>query len=605
MNLMLRALAAVCSVAVSLNTGCKADDITHSSVENSTSQYAALGGTVEAEESFVPDKVAEDELAPATNAECTIKFGEDTITVQGDGVQVSGSDAVITEGGVYSFSGESAQGRIIVQSSEDVSLILNGLSLCADGGAVIENSGTGRLVVTLAEGADNNIVCSGADTIGIYSASDIVINGGGGLYIGGSSESAVCGSTVKLCGGVLDIVSRGDGIVGEKYVLSAAGSTEIKCGGDGIKVSDADGMGYVSISGGALDIVGACDGIQVDKAVFISGGEVKLNCGGGNSAVIYRASGARYPVGRHGGYSTDGRSDFDFAKLVSGDGSSVGSKKGIKSGGSIEISGGAVEISSADDSFNARGSVSVSGGTVVLSSGDDGIHADGGIQINGGKLNVNNSYNCFEGMFVEINGGELSLNAYRSGIVAAGGKKLAQGLTDSTQRFVSISDGCIELKTGGSGIDSGGAVMISGGAVTVFSGDKPRFGSVDYRDFFALSGGAFAAFGSDGATKAPSLVSRPCLSVFAEFTKGSIIGVKGADGCVLFSETIPYDSSSFIFSSDEIELGKDYSIYADDVIVITLTVTEGVFGGGPDGRNTGVFDELDADSDSARDEMAA
>ncbi len=590
-----RTLAAVCSVAVSLNTGCAARNDQISSDSNASSSFLKVEETV-AEPSLVPETPAPECFDAPESTDCTITFAEDSIGVRGEGVGVEGNAAVITEGGVYRLSGESADGRVIVRSSDDVSLILDGLMLNNGYGAAIENSGEGDLIVTLAENTHNGIFCSSDDSTGIYSASDITINGSGELHIGASGKSALrSGGAVRLCGGELYIVSDGDGIVSASHIIAAGSSVSMTSGGDGLKVTytGSDDAGYVSVIDGTLDITSATDSIQAENAVFISGGRIELSSGGGSSAVMFNDHGGRYLRGMHGGYTAGGDKEYDFSDLVSGDGSSVSSKKGIRSGGFVVINGGEAEITSADDSIYARGSIYFNDGKLTLNSGDEGIHSDDGIIISGGVLSVEESYNSIEGMMVEIRGGDIMLNSRRDGIVAAGGTQLASfAATDLTDRYISVSGGNVSLNSGGSGINSGGAATVSGGMLTVYSGDNDLFGSVDHRDYFALSGGAFAAFGSDGATKAPSVLSRPCISILADIAEGSIVEIIDSAGELIFSTVVPCASSTMLFSSDDIISGAEYCVYANDVLKKTIVATEGISGDGPSGRVTGIFDNI-------------
>ncbi len=602
-----RTLAAVCSVAVSLNTGCTARNVVSSSDATGSSPLFEMGSN-EAEHFIVPETPASECFDLPDSIDCTITFAEDSIGIRGNGAAVSGSDAVITEGGVYRLSGECGKGRVIVHSDEAVLLVLGGLALYNENGAAIESTGDGSLVVTLDDNTENSLICEGGDTIGIYSASDLTINGGGELHIDVSGKSALdCLGGVKLCGGELFMSSDGDGIVSGSHIIAAGSHAAINSGGDGLRVTytGADDIGYVSVQGGTLDIVSATDGIQAENAVFISGGKLSLRCGGGDSAVMFSESGGRYLRGRHGGYTAGGDKDFDFSDLVSGDGRTVSSKKGIRSGGFVMINGGDTEISSADDGICAKSGMFLDGGRLSLSSGDDAIHSDGGVVIKGGSLSVEESYNAVEGMMVEIYGGDMALSSRRSGVVVAGGTQLASSsVTDLNDRYISISGGSISIDSGGSGIDSGGAVTVSDGNIVVYSCGNDLFGAVDHRDYFALSGGVFAAFGSDGATKAPSVLSRPCLSVLADIAADSVVEVLDGAGGLIFRATVPSASSVMLFSSDDIVSGEEYRIYADNVLCKTVVAAEGISGDGPSGRVTGIFDNIGGNTSEKQENIA-
>lgn len=598
MNISFRTLAALCSVAMSLNTGCAVRDSASSADSAGAASVFDMGGSG-AQIPTPPEQPQPEDFVPADKADGAVKFYDDGIGVSG-GVQVEGSTAVISTGGVYRVSGECDNGQVRITATDSVTLILDGLDLAADDGGAIESSG-GGLVISLAEGTHNRITCSGA--YGLYSAENITINGSGSLLVKNSGGSAIeSGGDIKLCGGEISLAVSGDGIVSAGDIFAAEGSVTISSGGDGIC---ANGAGNLNVTGGALDVTSGYDCIQTRGSVFIDGGSVKLNSGGGSTALIFSDSGGRYLSARHGGYSTDGSVEFDFSELSSGDGSSVGSKKGIRADGYISISGGSLEISSADDCLYAKRDIRVDGGEISLSSGDDGIHSDSGVAVLSGSVSVENSYNSIEGMTVEISGGKVSLNSRRSAVVAAGGTGIAQSsAADASGRYVSVSGGEVVINAGGSGIDSGGSAAISGGTLTVYSGDEDCFGSVDHRDYFMLSGGIFAAFGSDGATKAPNVLSRPCISVLAEIAAGSVVEITDSAQSVLFSAALPRPCSSLMFSSERVTAGAKYFVYVDSVLQKTITALDGISGDGPSGRVTGIFDSIGSGM-SGRDEISA
>lgn len=581
MNLNFRTLAALCSVAVSLSTGCRSTDSANQDSGSSVSPLFS-SQTQQATVDIQRESVTEADLTPAQDPVCTVTFSEDSIGIRGEGVQVDGKAAVISSGGVYSVSGECSDGRLVIDSSEAVSLMLSGLVL-SSADIVLEHKNKDSVLVLTLVGEENVLSGSG---IAIYSEGTVTINGSGGLEL--AAENAVSCDVLKLCGGSVSMNTTDDAVVSGSYVLSAAGDTAIRSGGDGIRVSASDGSdGYFSMTGGELDINSAEDGIYVQNAAFIDGGELKLTCGGGSSAVMHFSKGGRYPYAKHGGFSTDGSTEFDFDSFVSGDGSKAVSKKGIKSGGIIDISGGTAQISSADDCLQARYDIGISGGDVRLSSGDDGIHCDGSLTISDGSLIVAESYNALEGMSVTIEGGETALHSYRDGIAAAGGSEVSGTTSQSEEMFISITGGSVTVDAGGDGIDSAGHLAVSGGVVRVFSAAQEGFGSMVYADSFALTGGSFAAFGSDSGSMAPSIVSGVCVSVYAQSSAGSLIELMDSNGNVILNEWLIKDCGSVIIWTDAISSGESYTLTADGMQLAQIKATEGVCGGGPNGRDTG------------------
>ncbi len=587
-----RTLAALCSVALSINTGCARRIPAAEDSHDIKSPFFAVGednGTSYIPAAAVP---SEEDITPAENADCRIVFGSGDTKISGRGAAIMGNDIIIQRDGVYSLSGECMDGRISV-TAENVSLILDGLTLSCTQNAAIEYSGGGRLMLTLAQGSESSLKCQ--NTV-LLCRGDIVINGTGSVHFDGDSGIHADGA-VKLCGGDVTVSSVEDGISSGRYVLLSAGSTEIYSGGDGIRVtgSEAD-SGYFSIQSGRLSVNSSADGVQTDNGIFVSGGDMSLTCGGSSSAVMYVETDSGV-YGRHGGFFSDTSSPFDFSDLVSGDGSKAGSKKGLRTAGAVVINGGRVGISSADDCMNAGMYISIGAGDVTLVSGDDGIHCDGGVDISGGSVRIDGSYNAIEGMSVDIKGGEIALSSFRDGINTAGGNDISYtGSADSADRYISISGGALTVIAGGDGIDSGGTAAMSGGAVTISSADKPSFGSLYYSNSFMLSGGTLAAFGSDGMTKAPSIVSGPCISVFIDAEKGDTVALSDSSGTELFSYQLPDACGSFIYSSSLITVGRQYVISINGSEVQSITAENGLCGGGPDSNSNTRFDDIIGDA---------
>ena len=582
MNFSFRTMAALCSVAVTLTSGCRNihDDLSYTSDAVSPLFSSEQQGN----DNIVPEQVSQEEFVPAADIDCSVSFGEDHIGIRGEGAYVDGKSAVISSGGVYSVSGECADGRVLIESDEPVSLVLAGLTLKSSD-SVIEKKGKGTLTLTVS--ADSSNLISG-DGTAVDVQGRLVINGSGELDITGQT-ALNCGE-LRLCGADLGIKAEKDAIVSGGHVIAAAGETVIYSGGDGVKVtSDGANSGYVSISDGAFRITSAGDGIHAQTAVFVSGGELKANCGGGSTAVMFIDNGGRYPNIRHGGFSAAGSDKYDFGDLVSGDGSMVVSKKGIRCDGLVEISGGSVDISSADDSISARMDMIISDGIVTLATGDDGIHSDKSVIIKGGSISVTDSYTAVEGMSVDIDDGNISLNSRLDGIVSAGGSNISVsgGADGENSRYVSVSGGVLTIQAGGDGIDSAGNAAVSGGSVTVFSSAEDYFGSLRYEDSFAVSGGELAAFGSANGTMAPAIVSGPCISVYASEEKGSVLELTDSKGTVLFSRTLPSACGSVIFASEKLVTGESYTLKADGRVVAQVRATDGLCGGGPDGSETG------------------
>lgn len=583
MQLCFKTLAAICSVAVSLNTGCsRAPYVSEGSGSSGGDSPPMFSDELNSEE-FAPAIPAEEDFIPAESSGRSIALSGDEAAISGSGAEYSDGIVTISENGTYGLSGSSDSVRFAVTAPE-VSLILDGLSVCPSAGAAIEHSG-GRLTLSLT-GGENHLCGSAA----VSTDGSLLINGSGSLSIDGDS-GLVCRGDILLCGGNVEINAAEDGISGGAALLLAEGSVGIRAGGDGIRLHDNDAAaGYFSMSGGILDIKAAADGIRTRHGIFLSDGDMKIVCGGGSSAVIHLGT-ENGSYARHGGFYTDGASPFDFDGFISGDGSKAGSKKGLRTDGIIKITGGSADIDSADDSIAAGGSFAMNQGSLRLRTGDDGVHSDGSVDIDGGILRVEHSYSAVEGMSVDISSGELSLKSLHDGINAAGGNDVALhgSINDGADRYIGISGGEVMIDAGGDGVDSGGTAAMSGGTLIISAPDEGS-SPISYRDSFAVSGGVLAAFGSENATGAPGIVSGCCISVYADIGGGETFSVLGDEGEV-FSVVPSEDFGSVIFFSPELISGRAYSLYSDDKLLSEIIVAEGIRGGGPNGRG-GKYDDI-------------
>ena len=91
--------------------------------------------------------------------------------------------------------------------------------------------------------------------------------------------------------------------------------------------------------------------------------------------------------------------------------------------------------------------------------------------------------------------------------------------------------------------------------------------------------------------QAPGTLSQPCLSVYNKVGAGSTIEVRDADGADIISTVTPKDCESLIFSSKDFHPGSSYSIYADDILLATVTATDGVSGDGAAGSGSGTWNQ--------------
>lgn len=586
----IRALAALCSLAISVNTGCTRNTVSSGGVTEEEVSAAQLSETADssAKQQTSYHTVSEKDMSPVAKSGTAIRFSGDGATVSGSGVSAEGTVVTITKAGYYYISGTCPDGQIVVDcgKDDDVFIVLEGLELTCTTGPAIYCNKADKLTLTLSEGSVNslsdgsNYSAETAEETGsaVFSRDTLVINGTGTLSVNGVYKDGIKSKDgLKLCGGSISVTAAEDGIIGKDYLLAAGGNVTVNSGLDGIKStnsSDAE-KGYITISGGSFSLTCGNDGIQAETDLNISGGTIEITSGGGSATVEHTSSGGQW------GDFHGGRDGFDFSQLTSSDGTSAESMKGLKAGSSISVTGGTIKADCADDTVHSNGTIIIDGGTFELSSGDDGIHADKTLTITSGEINISTCYEGLEACGIEISGGVISLRASDDGLNASDSD------TEDITPYISISGGSITSNADGDGIDSNGTISMSGGTLVVFGPTSGADGALDYDKSFAMSGGTLIALGSSRMAEAPSTLSQPCISIYADVAADSTIEVRDADGNVILSTITPKKCESLIFSTPEFTSGEVYTVFADDESLAAVTCTDGVAGGGASGSGFG------------------
>ncbi len=171
------------------------------------------------------------------------------------------------------------------------------------------------------------------------------------------------------------------------------------------------------------------------------------------------------------------------------------STKGVKADNEVLISGGTLTVNAYDDAIHANGgetleneetstgNVTILGGTLSLFSKDDAVHADGTLTVSGGSIDISGSYEGLEGVFVVINGGDMSIVSSDDGINA----------TTTSGTGITFESGKVYIYAGGDGVDSNSrtqysGILFVGGEITIIStsgGDS----SIDTENGYSYEGG--------------------------------------------------------------------------------------------------------------------
>ena len=430
------------------------------------------------------------------------------------GYEIDGTDVSITAAGTYVFSGDCDNGSITVKKGvTGVTIVLNGLTLTNDDSAAITLNKTAEASLIAAAGTTNTV----ADTEGsndenaavkVKSGAALAIGGMGTLTVDGNAKNGIKGAAdavITVAEVKLNINAADDGLSCDDELNITGGTLNITAGGDAVKASpdtgdtenpDTTSLGNVTISGGTLTLNATEDGIQADGDLTISGGTFHVKTNGGHTTAL-----------------TD-----DSASC-----------KGFKAGKTLTVTGGTVNVDSADDALHANADVSITGGTLTLAAGDDAVHADNDLVIgtkgasstSTPRINITASYEGLEGTTVTVYSGDIDVVASDDGVNAA-----SSTLGEHSDKYaISIAGGDLYIDAGSDGLDSNNDINITGGKVEVYGADAMMDAAIDYDGTFTLSGGTLF-----GAGMEPSAGTQAYIAVGETSPSGGMGGGPNGQG---------------------------------------------------------------------------
>lgn len=164
---------------------------------------------------------------------------------------------------------------------------------------------------------------------------------------------------------------------------------------------------------------------------------------------------------------------------------------GLKGKGSVEISGGTINITTtegdgiksdtedATDLANGKGSIEITGGTITVTSAFDGITAANAVVVANGestapsiKVTAGGGQNCLS-LTSSGNGGGFGGGGFPGGGMGGGSScspsESMKGIKGDSS--ITISGGVIDINSRDDGIHSGGTITLSGGTMTIATDD--------------------------------------------------------------------------------------------------------------------------------------
>ena len=313
----------------------------------------------------------------------TVTLSESSATVSGDGVAVSDSTVTISKSGTYVISGQSdgVQIKIEAEKSDDVHLVLNGVTMTNTNAAISAKS-AGHVYVTLVDGTTNSLSDSATNSdekadAALFSKVDLTINGKGTLNVDGKKNNGIkANDTLHITGGTYNITAVGDAFnVNDELNITGTTMT-IDAKEDGVKVDNDDdtSVGTMYLSDNAITVTAGDDGIHASGDLVIDSGTytVKKSTEGleGKSITI---------------------NDGDINIYSTDDGVNAANKNAQQSEIFFTMNGGnlTVEVGQGDtDPIDSNGNITVTGGTIKM-TGQTGFDFDGTASYTGGDIYFN------------------------------------------------------------------------------------------------------------------------------------------------------------------------------------------------------------------------
>jgi hypothetical protein len=226
----------------------------------------------------------------------------------------------------------------------------------------------------------------------------------------------------------------------------------------------------------------------------------------------------------------------------------VNSSKGIKSGDSMTVTGGSIQIVSTDHCVHATGEMQLSGGSFDLTSSlAKGISGHEDVTISGADTAITISQ-CTEGIESKA---VLTVEDGNIRILDASDDGMNAGGMGSSDHIININGGTIYVNAEGDGIDSNGAVNFNGGILIVSGPVSGNDGSLDGDGEMNMNGGIVLGLSSRGMLEYPSTGCMLTSSLNA--SAGDMLAVLDSDGNVLTAIQLDKQVTDVIYCNGDVE----------------------------------------------------
>lgn len=451
-----------------------------------------------------------------------------TAHIDGEGANITDGKLIITQAGVYVFSG-TLNGNVVVEASKNdkVQLVLDGAHITAEYGPAIYIAQADKAFVTLMPNSENSLrdgeqyaLPEGEDepNAALFSKDDLTINGTGKLTVTGNYNHGIaCKDELVIANATLTVTAANDGLKGKDCVALYAPVILIDAGGDGIQSNnDTDeNKGFIAVDGGAYTITAGNDCMQAATTMQINDGVFTLSA----------------------------------------------ADDGLHADGDMIVYGGTIAIATCEEGIEGA-TVSVHGGSIDISAKDDGINACGIAKETEKTDAAAQTADVSPGFGGRGKGGDIFEN-------------------DATAQ-IWISGGSIDIRADGDGVDSNGALYVTGGDIRISGPENSGNACLDYGGTASITGGTLIAAGARGMQVNFGSTSTQCtalIDINETRPAGTALSLLDAAGNTIAEYTPRCAYSCVIVSVPGMQIKKAYTLFCGEAEAASLTLDAVVYGG--------------------------
>ncbi len=542
---------------VSCNSKVEDDIIEKEEIKPEVSEYTVYEALENKKKSHFKD---EDVVYDASNM-TTILFSENNAVINGDGASYNNKAVLISKPGVYHLSGYSADGRIIVDvdKEEKVQIVLDNIDITYKNGSPFFIKSCKTTTIILAENSDNylsdfnnyiyDLPEDKEPNATLFGKDDFTICGTGKLTVTGKFNDAIGGKDgLVIKDAELSIYGVDDGMQIKDYLIVDNAKLKIKALDDGIKIFDDKDpqRGYFYMKSGEMNITSGGDGIQAETDLLISDGKITILSGEGHT--------------------------FDNVEDLS--------LKGLKANDAIVIDGGSFVIDAADDALNSKGIISINGGVFDLSTGDDAMHANVALGVTDGEINVLISKDGLEGNIINIQGGDININALTDGLNILDEEepelKSTALIDDQLKKsHLYIKGGKINITAMDDGVDAFDTFVMEGGKLIIHipeGGDK----ALDVKENLIVKDGTIFATQPEDMILLPIENSEQNIAIINLkdiVNKETVLSIENDEG-EIYSSSVNEKYKAFFFSMPDLKDNSEYKVFVDNDFQLSFTIAD-------------------------------